>query len=71
MNFRPGDSPARRLAADRKARGGRQPLVTRPLLVRFVSISGASMSFYLLLSVVPLYGGSAGGKARPGWPPAR
>ncbi|MFI0926432.1 MFS transporter [Streptomyces sp. NPDC021012] len=35
--------------------GSRQPLVTRPLLLRFVSIIGASTSFYLLLSVVPLY----------------
>ncbi|MEV4430900.1 MFS transporter [Streptomyces sp. NPDC049602] len=33
----------------------RPPLVTRPLLLRFVSIIGASTSFYLLLSVVPLY----------------
>ncbi|MFE7601377.1 MFS transporter [Streptomyces sp. NPDC057494] len=42
--------------------GSRPPLVTRPLLLRFVSIIGASTSFYLLLSVVPLYAeASAGG----------
>ncbi|MCZ0978621.1 hypothetical protein O1L60_03610 [Streptomyces diastatochromogenes] len=35
------------------AAGSRPPLVTRPLLLRFVSIIGASTSFYLLLSVVP------------------
>ncbi|MFE0641165.1 MFS transporter [Streptomyces sp. NPDC058877] len=29
--------------------------MTRPLLLRFVSIIGAATSFYLLLSVVPLY----------------
>ncbi|MEU4037809.1 MFS transporter [Streptomyces collinus] len=40
---------------------GRPPLVTRPLLLRFVSILGASTSFYLLLSVVPGYAASDGG----------
>lgn len=40
---------------------GRPPLVTRPLLLRFVSILGASTSFYLLLSVVPGYAASGGG----------
>ncbi|MDI2125646.1 MFS transporter [Yinghuangia seranimata] len=42
------------------------PLVTRPLLLRFVSMFGASVSFYLLLSVVPAYaseGGGGGGRA--------
>lgn len=38
----------------------REPLVTRPLLLRFVSIAGASASFYLPLSVVPLYTRPAG-----------
>jgi MFS family permease len=43
-------------------------LLTRPLLLRFVSIVGASTSFYLLLSVVPGYatagsGGGGGGTA--------
>jgi MFS family permease len=33
----------------------RPRLVTRALMLRFVSIIGASASFYLLLSVVPLY----------------
>ncbi|MFF7443137.1 MFS transporter [Streptomyces sp. NPDC008122] len=41
--------------------GSRPPLVTRPLLLRFVSIIGASTSFYLLLSVVPLYAEVGGG----------
>lgn len=35
-------------------------LVTRPLLWRFVTIFGASGSFYLLLSVVPAYTQAAG-----------
>ncbi|WP_331765993.1 MFS transporter [Embleya sp. NBC_00896] len=39
----------------------RSPLVTRPLLLRFVSILGASTSFYLLLSVVPAYATEGGG----------
>ncbi|MFB7668569.1 MFS transporter [Kitasatospora sp. NPDC056138] len=43
------------------AAGGRPPLVTRPLLLRFVSVIGASASFYLLLSVVPLYARASGG----------
>lgn len=38
----------------------RDPLITRPLLLRFVSIIGASSSFYLPLSVVPLYARPAG-----------
>ncbi|MEV0537378.1 MFS transporter [Kitasatospora sp. NPDC050463] len=47
----------------------RPRLVTRPLLLRFVSILGASTGFNLLLSVVPLYaeestgGGNAAGLA--------
>ena len=35
-------------------------LITRPLLVRFVSVVGTATSFYLLLSAVPLYARSAG-----------
>lgn len=38
----------------------RPSLVTRPLLLRFVSVIGASASFYLLLSVVPLYAKDSG-----------
>ncbi|GAA1043288.1 MFS transporter [Streptomyces sp. TR1341] len=38
----------------------RPPLVSRPLLLRFVSVFGASASFYLLLSVVPLYAKHSG-----------
>jgi MFS family permease len=40
-----------------------EPLVTRPLLVRFVSTVGAAASFYLLLSAVPEYVRSAGADA--------
>ncbi|WP_435241702.1 MFS transporter [Streptomyces cucumeris] len=39
----------------------RPPLLTRPLLLRFVSILGASTSFFLLLPVVPGYAASGGG----------
>ncbi len=39
----------------------RPPLVTRALLLRFVSIIGSASGFYLLLSVVPLYAKAAGG----------
>jgi MFS family permease len=46
--------------ASRPADRTRAPLVNRALLVRFVSIVGASASFYLMLSVVPLYARSAG-----------
>ena len=38
----------------------RPPLVSRPLLVRCISIAGVSASFYLMLSVVPLFARSAG-----------
>ncbi|MFI8233337.1 MFS transporter [Streptomyces sp. NPDC085900] len=42
----------------------RPSLLTRPLLLRFVSLAGASVSFFLLLSVVPAYAaGSGGGNA--------
>ena len=38
----------------------RPSLVTRPLLLRFVTIIGASVSFYLPLSVMPLFAKSSG-----------
>src|SRR3984957_11342033 len=38
----------------------RPSLVTRPLLLRFVTIVGASVSFYLPLSVMPLFAKSSG-----------
>jgi predicted MFS family arabinose efflux permease len=41
----------------------RPGLITRPLLVRFVSILGSSASFYLLLSTVPEYARAAGASA--------
>ncbi|MET8784213.1 MFS transporter [Streptomyces sp. NPDC004589] len=37
------------------------PLVTRQLLLRFLTVIGASASFFLLLSVVPLYAQHSGG----------
>jgi hypothetical protein len=36
----------------------RARLVSRPLLVRFISVVGVSVSFYLMLSVVPLEHGT-------------
>jgi hypothetical protein len=45
----------------------RPPLIPRPLLLRFVSIAGAASSFYLPLSVVPLYTRSAGSAAGAGY----
>ncbi|MEU1620007.1 MFS transporter [Streptomyces sp. NPDC005722] len=39
------------------------PLVTRQLLLRFWTVVGASASFFLLLSVVPLYAERGGGDA--------
>jgi len=44
----------------------RPALITRPLLLRFISIFGASASFYLPLSVVPMYAKSAGSDAAAG-----
>ncbi|GHE14386.1 MFS transporter [Streptomyces alanosinicus] len=44
----------------------RPPLLTRLLLLRFVSILGASTSFYLLLSVVPHYASTGGAGAGAG-----
>jgi predicted MFS family arabinose efflux permease len=45
----------------------RPALITRPLLLRFISILGASASFYLPLSVVPMYAKSAGSDAGAGF----
>ena len=44
----------------------RPPLITKPLLLRFVSIIGAAASFYLPLSTVPMYAKSAGSDAGAG-----
>jgi predicted MFS family arabinose efflux permease len=41
----------------------RPHLITKPLLLRFVSVIGSSASFYLMLSVVPLYAKASGGGA--------
>ncbi|MBF9132965.1 MFS transporter [Plantactinospora sp. S1510] len=43
--------------------GTRPVLITRQLLIRFVSMVGSATSFYLLLSVVPSYVAAAGGAA--------
>lgn len=42
------------------------PLLTRPLLLRFASMIGASLSFFLLLSVVPAYAAERGGGGAAG-----
>jgi MFS family permease len=47
-------------------RRSRPPLVTYPLLLRFATMLGSSVSFYLLLSVVPLYARAAAGGSAPG-----
>jgi MFS family permease len=44
----------------------RPKLVTAPLLLRYATMLGASISFYLLLSVVPLYARAAGGGGAAG-----
>ena len=44
----------------------RPQLITRALLLRFVSIIGSSASFYLPLSAVPMYARSAGSDAGAG-----
>jgi MFS family permease len=46
--------------------GPRPKLVTAPLLLRYATMLGASISFYLLLSVVPLYARAAGGGGAAG-----
>ena len=46
--------------------GTQPPLLTRPLLLRFVSMVGASLSFFLLLSVVPAYAAERGGGGAAG-----
>lgn len=51
----PGPAPAEKVS-----------LITRPLLLRFVSIIGSSMSFYLPLSVVPRYAASSSSDAGAG-----
>ena len=48
------------------AAAGRPPLLTRPLLLRFISVIGSSVSFYLPLSVVPRYVASSGSGAAAG-----
>ena len=46
--------------------GARPTLLTRPLLLRFASMVGASISFFLLLSVVPAYAAERGGGGAAG-----
>ncbi|WP_459755217.1 MFS transporter [Streptomyces sennicomposti] len=47
---------------EHRTRGARPSLVTRPLLLRLVTVVGSSASFYLLLSVVPAYAQSVPGR---------
>jgi predicted MFS family arabinose efflux permease len=54
------------LTRDAPAAAGRPPLLTRPLLLRFISVIGSSVSFYLPLSVVPRYVASSGSGAAAG-----
>ena len=48
------------------APAARPRLVTRPLLLRFASAIGSATSFYLLLSVVPLFARASGEGRRAG-----
>ncbi|MGA5203652.1 MFS transporter [Streptomyces variegatus] len=45
-----------------RAAGSRPRLLTRALLMRFVTVVGSSASFFLLLSVVPMYAQSVPGR---------
>ena len=60
------DTPLAPRTGGRERATEQASLITRPLLLRFVSIIGASSSFYLPLSVVPLYARSAGSDAAAG-----
>lgn len=46
--------------------GGRPSLITRALLLRFVSIVGSSISFYLPLSVMPMFAKASGASTGAG-----
>jgi MFS family permease len=46
--------------------GTRPSLITRPLLLRFVSIIGSSVSFYLPLSVMPMFARASGASTGAG-----
>lgn len=54
------------MTTDLLTRPTRTRLVSRALLLRFVSIVGASIGFYLPLSVVPLYARAAGADSGAG-----
>src|SRR5918994_3765119 len=56
---------------DAEAVSSRPRLVTRPLALVLVASFGAMTSFYLLLSVVPLYASSAGARGVGGGGVAR
>ena len=67
MTVTTATAPARRLVSG-PARGGdrsRKKLVTAALLLRFATILGASVSFCLLLPVVPWYAKGPPAGARP------
>ncbi|MFF4490025.1 MFS transporter [Streptomyces sp. NPDC001544] len=52
--------------AQHRAAEARPPLLTRALLMRFVTVVEASASFFLLLSVVPMYAQSVPGRGSDG-----
>lgn len=54
------------LIAEPQAALQRPSLITRPLLLRFISIFGSAASFYLPLSVVPMYAKQSGSDAAAG-----
>jgi hypothetical protein len=56
----PNGSPGARRTVGPAPTARRPRLVTRALLLRFVSAIGSATSFYLLLSVVPLFAKAAG-----------
>ncbi|MEU6374627.1 MFS transporter [Streptomyces sp. NPDC046909] len=59
-------TPANRPAQTQSSPLPPRPLLTRPLLLRFVSLVGASVGFFLLLSVVPAYAAESGGGGAAG-----
>ncbi|WP_369233087.1 MFS transporter [Streptomyces sp. R21] len=53
-------TPCRTISPAAPDAATRPPLVTRALMLRFVSMLGSSVSFFLLLSVVPRYATASG-----------
>jgi predicted MFS family arabinose efflux permease len=61
MTFPNTVSPDDRIAARKEVNAARPRIMNRALVLVFVSFFGAATSFYLLLSVVPLYATGVGG----------